>query len=183
MGTKPLKVLRGYRASNRGSNRGSGGSNRGSKGSRKNTRGSKRLGALFWCPFPFYEILHVKVSLWISYGKKENLKLNLWPRCGLQVQPRRLDRLPKVRGFRTRKLQYIKIQVQSSLGGRFGPEKKIFRSPPPKNPQFGADTLPAPRALPLLKPPPPPGIFNKNRPPTPSRRLGLPLPLQRPPRS
>ena len=53
MGTKPLKALRGYRASNRGSNRGSRGSNRGSKGSRKNTRGSMRLGALFWCPFPF----------------------------------------------------------------------------------------------------------------------------------
>ena len=35
MGTKPLKALRGYRASNRGSNRGSRGSNRGSKGSRK----------------------------------------------------------------------------------------------------------------------------------------------------
>ena len=35
VGTKPLKALRGYRASNRGSNRGSRGSNRGSKGSRK----------------------------------------------------------------------------------------------------------------------------------------------------
>ena len=35
MGTKSLKALRGYRASNRGSNRGSRGSNRGSKGSRK----------------------------------------------------------------------------------------------------------------------------------------------------
>ena len=39
MGTKPLKALRGYWASNRGSNRGSRGSNRGSnrgsKGSRK----------------------------------------------------------------------------------------------------------------------------------------------------
>ena len=35
MGTKPLRALRGYRASNRGSNRGSRGSNRGSKGSRK----------------------------------------------------------------------------------------------------------------------------------------------------
>ena len=33
MGTKPLKALRGYRASNRGSR----GSNRGSKGSRKST--------------------------------------------------------------------------------------------------------------------------------------------------
>ena len=54
MGTKPLKALRGYRASNRGSNRGSRGSNRGCKGSRKNTRGSKRLAALFWCPFSFY---------------------------------------------------------------------------------------------------------------------------------
>ena len=37
MGTKPLKALRGYRASNRGSNRGSRGSNRGSKGSKKKT--------------------------------------------------------------------------------------------------------------------------------------------------
>ena len=35
VGTKPLKALRGYRASNRGSNRGSRGSNPGSKGSRK----------------------------------------------------------------------------------------------------------------------------------------------------
>ena len=35
VGTKPLKTLRGHRASNRGSNRGSRGSNRGSKGSRK----------------------------------------------------------------------------------------------------------------------------------------------------
>ena len=35
VGTKPLKALRGYRASNRGSNRGSRGSIRGSKGSRK----------------------------------------------------------------------------------------------------------------------------------------------------
>ena len=35
MGTKPLKPLRGYRACNRGSNRGSRGSNRGSKGSRR----------------------------------------------------------------------------------------------------------------------------------------------------
>ena len=37
------------------------------------------------------------------------------------------------------------------LGGHFGPEKK-YSAPPLKNPQFAADTLPAPR--PLLDPPP-----------------------------
>ena len=40
------------------------------------------------------------------------------------------------------------------LGGHFGPEKKYLAPPPPKkNPQFAADTLPAPR--PLLENPPP----------------------------
>ena len=43
MGTKPLRALRGHRASYRGSK----GLYGGSKGSGKNTRGSKRLGALF----------------------------------------------------------------------------------------------------------------------------------------
>ena len=59
----------------------------------------------------------------------------------------------------------------AKLGGRCGPEKKYLAPPPPpKIPQFAADTLPAPR--PLLFPPPP-GILNKNDPP-PSWRLGLP---------
>ena len=55
------------------------------------------------------------------------------------------------------------------------PKKNIY-PPPPKTLQFAAETLPA------LRPPPPgepPGIFNQNRPPSPSRRLGLPLPLPR----
>ena len=55
--------------------------------------------------------------------------------------------------------------------------KKIFSHPPPKIPQFATDTLPAPRPLPLLEPPP--GIFNKKPIPPPSRRLRLPLPPPR----
>ena len=67
MGTKPLKALRGYRASNRGSNRGSGALIEALKGLEKNTRGSKRLGALLWCPFPFY-----KEKTSCSFGKSRN---------------------------------------------------------------------------------------------------------------
>ena len=60
----------------------------------------------------------------------------------------------------------------SLLGGHFGPEKKYLAPAPPKNPQFAADTLPAPRPLlgdlPALL-----GFSIKNRPP-PSRRPRTP---------
>ena len=50
MGTKPLKALRGYRASNRGSNRGS-------KGSRKTPEVLRGQGPCSGAPFPFYNFL------------------------------------------------------------------------------------------------------------------------------
>ena len=63
-----------------------------------------------------------------------------------------------------------------NLGGNFGPEKKKDLAPP----QFPSDTLQAPQPTHLLGDLPPlPGIFNQNRPPPPSWRLGLPLPLLR----
>ena len=50
----------------------------------------------------------------------------------------------------------------------FRPQQKICNPPPQKIPQFAADTLPAPRPLPLLETdPPPPGIFNKKNDPPP----------------
>ena len=59
-----------------------------------------------------------------------------------------------------------KIPIQN-LGGHFCPEKK-YLAPSPPIPQFAADTLPAPRPLPLLDTPAPPGIFNKKVNPTPA---------------
>ena len=55
------------------------------------------------------------------------------------------------------------------------PPQKVFSPPPPRIPQFAADTLPAP---PPPGNPPPCGIFNK-KPTPPSWRLGLPLPPPR----
>ena len=40
----------------------------------------------------------------------------------------------------------------------FGPEKKCLAPPLPKNPQFAADTLPAPRPLPAFPPGAPPPL-------------------------
>ena len=77
---------------------------------------------------------------------------------------------------------YFFSLVTVPLGIR--PPQKIFSPPPPK---FPADTLLAPRPLPLLEEPPPPlGIFNKTRPPPSSWRSPSPCPprrknLQRPP--
>ena len=59
------------------------------------------------------------------------------------------------------------------LGGRFDPEKK-YLGPPPQIPQFAADTLLAPQPLPLETPPP--GIFNRNRPPRLLAARAPPLP-------
>ena len=42
----------------------------------------------------------------IERGK--SLILNIWPRGGLEVQPRHRDCLRQARGFRTGKIQYIK---------------------------------------------------------------------------
>ena len=65
------------------------------------------------------------------------------------------------------------VYCHKRLDGNFGPEKiNIFSPPSPPPPTLPADTLPAVRA-----PPPPPGIFNKENPP--SRRLRLALPLPR----
>ena len=47
------------------------------------------------------------------------------------------------------------------LGGHFGPEKKKISPPPPKIPQFAADTLPALRPLLCWRPPPPLHGFSK----------------------
>ena len=78
-GTKPLKALRGYRASNRGSNRGSRVLIEALKGLERHTRGSKRPGALFWCPFPFYKISVLVVverkwgcNKWGAYSALQN---------------------------------------------------------------------------------------------------------------
>ena len=57
--------------------------------------------------------------------------------------------------------------------------KKYLAPPPPKNPQFAPDTLPAPRPLPLLETPPLLGFSIKADSPPPSWRLGLALPPPR----
>ena len=61
------------------------------------------------------------------------------------------------------------------LGGHFSPEKK-YLPPPQKNPQFAADTLPAPRPLLDKHPPPPSGIFNKKSTPPAQRPQTPPSP-------
>ena len=64
------------------------------------------------------------------------------------------------------------------LGGRFGPEKKIFSPPPPKIPN--SPQTPS-RPLPILEPAPPPrGIFNKETTAPPPGASDSPFPLPEP---
>ena len=53
-------------------------------------------------------LLNQRSSLWKSTERGESLKLNFWPPGSLQIQPRHLDCLPQVSGFRTGKIQYVK---------------------------------------------------------------------------
>ena len=64
------------------------------------------------------------------------------------------------------------------LGGRFGPEKKIFSPPPPQNSQVHRRHPPGPSAPSPPANPPLLGFSIKNRSP-PAWRLGLPLPPPR----
>ena len=83
-------------------------------------------------------------------------------------------------GSRTKRLKRGPFRIWSCpatsgtpcLGGHLGPEQKKKRAPPPQIPQFAADTLSAPQALPSWNPPPPPRFWDfqfKKKTPAPSR--------------
>ena len=71
---------------------------------------------------------------------------------------------------------------ETCLGRHFGPEKKYFSPPPPKEFPNSPQTPPGPLAPPPRENPPPPPSwdFRWSTDPSPSRRLGLSLPPPRP---